>query len=275
MGTYRSFDTETWRDPWFESISPHAKLMFIYLWTNEAVNQAGLYSITKKRIEFETGLKLDEVVSELHPKVEWNPSLNLVWVKNFCKRQCANPKFFIGAVKQLKSVPGDFIEKFTTYNQSLFDKYSIERPVIPYPNGIDTISIPSQDGIDTHPISGTGSDTDQVQDIKPRAGDKKPSPTRPPAKKFIIPSIQDIASYCEERGSPVNPEKFHAYYESNGWMVGKNHMKDWKAAVRTWEQRDESKGGNGNGRTASPTPFGGAPRVRSDGEYPVDVEVCE
>ena len=54
-------------------------------------------------------------------------------------------------------------------------------------------------------------------------------------KKFIKPTIQEITDYCLERKNKVSPEKFYNYYESNGWKVGKNPMKDWKAAVRTWE----------------------------------------
>ncbi len=53
--------------------------------------------------------------------------------------------------------------------------------------------------------------------------------------KFTAPSVADVRAYCEERKNKVDPERFHAYYESNGWRVGKNPMKNWKAAVRTWE----------------------------------------
>lgn len=57
--------------------------------------------------------------------------------------------------------------------------------------------------------------------------------------KFAPPTLQDVIDYCIERKNNVSPQKFISYYESNGWMVGRNHMKDWKAAVRTWEQRDK------------------------------------
>jgi predicted transcriptional regulator len=60
-------------------------------------------------------------------------------------------------------------------------------------------------------------------------------------KKFLIPSISEISTYCKERNNEVNPEQFYDHYQSNGWMVGKNKMKDWKAAVRTWEKNGYSK----------------------------------
>ena len=60
-------------------------------------------------------------------------------------------------------------------------------------------------------------------------------------KRFEKPSISDIKQYCIERNNNVNAEQFFDYYESNGWKVGKNSMKDWKAAVRTWERSEYRK----------------------------------
>ena len=55
-------------------------------------------------------------------------------------------------------------------------------------------------------------------------------------KRFEKPTLSEIEQYCIERNNNVNAEQFFDYYESNGWKVGKNSMKDWKAAVRTWER---------------------------------------
>ena len=55
-------------------------------------------------------------------------------------------------------------------------------------------------------------------------------------KRFKKPTIQEVNEYCIERNNSVNPETFIDFYESNGWKVGKNPMKDWKACVRTWEK---------------------------------------
>lgn len=52
---------------------------------------------------------------------------------------------------------------------------------------------------------------------------------------FNIPSIEEVKTYCLERKNKVDPEAFINFYESKGWMIGKNKMKDWRAAVRTWE----------------------------------------
>lgn len=55
-------------------------------------------------------------------------------------------------------------------------------------------------------------------------------------KRFVKPKIEEIMDYCDERQNNVDAEKFYDYYSSNGWRVGKNPMKDWKASVRTWEK---------------------------------------
>lgn len=54
---------------------------------------------------------------------------------------------------------------------------------------------------------------------------------------FKKPSVEEVSEYCIERKNSINPKNFVDWYESNGWKVGKNQMKNWKAAVRTWEAR--------------------------------------
>ena len=66
-------------------------------------------------------------------------------------------------------------------------------------------------------------------------------PHSPKRKTFTKPTIDEIQDYCIERNNNVNAEHFFDYYESNGWKVGKNSMKDWKAAVRTWERSEYRK----------------------------------
>lgn len=63
------------------------------------------------------------------------------------------------------------------------------------------------------------------------------------ATRFTPPTVEEVAAYCLERKNHVDPQRFVDFYAAKGWMVGKNRMKDWKAAVRTWEQRDGEKWG--------------------------------
>lgn len=60
-------------------------------------------------------------------------------------------------------------------------------------------------------------------------------------KKFKPPTVEEVRAYCTERGNNVDAQSFVDFYTSNGWKVGKNSMKDWRASVRTWERRDNSK----------------------------------
>lgn len=60
-------------------------------------------------------------------------------------------------------------------------------------------------------------------------------------KSFVKPTIEEINQYCQERNNSINAEAFYDFYESKDWYVGKNKMKDWKACVRTWEKRNETK----------------------------------
>lgn len=54
--------------------------------------------------------------------------------------------------------------------------------------------------------------------------------------RFVPPTLEQVQDYCRERGNDVDAQRFIDFYESKGWMVGKNKMKDWKACVRTWER---------------------------------------
>lgn len=60
-------------------------------------------------------------------------------------------------------------------------------------------------------------------------------------KSFTKPTIEEIKQYCDERNNSINAEAFYDFYESKDWYVGKNKMKDWKACIRTWERRNETK----------------------------------
>jgi hypothetical protein len=62
---------------------------------------------------------------------------------------------------------------------------------------------------------------------------------------FNPPPIEEVRQYCQERKNTVDAQKWHDFYSAKGWMVGKNKMKDWKAAVRTWEKNNKP---NSNGR---------------------------
>ena len=83
-------------------------------------------------------------------------------------------------------------------------------------------------------VSVTVSDTVSVSEYVPPTEVKK----REARKRFSPPSVAEVATYCRERGSAVDPEAFVDFYAAKGWKVGNAPMKDWRASVRTWEKRD-------------------------------------
>lgn len=96
--------------------------------------------------------------------------------------------------------------------------------------------------------------TDQSQDTESQAPPPTPSPERstpqPPSElsRFTPPTVEEVREYCIERNNGVDPAMFVDFYISKGWKIGKNKMKDWRAAVRTWEakQREDNASKTGN-----------------------------
>ncbi|NLE37346.1 MAG: helix-turn-helix domain-containing protein [Pirellulaceae bacterium] len=87
--------------------------------------------------------------------------------------------------------------------------------------------------------------------VVPHVNSNQTKRTRRSARpRFSIPSVDEVAAYCRERDNQIDPQRFLDYYTANGWKVGRNSMKDWKAAVRTWEKNGFSNG-NGNGKAKS------------------------
>lgn len=56
------------------------------------------------------------------------------------------------------------------------------------------------------------------------------------SKRFVPPTLEEVKAYCAERGNDVDPQKWYDHYQSNGWMVGRTKMKDFRACIRTWER---------------------------------------
>jgi hypothetical protein len=115
-----------------------------------------------------------------------------------------------------------------------------------YRLGKDSIGKDSigEDKKDTEALPTTSEQDDLVSQLR----EKYDVPEKKTRKAFSPPSVDEVKAYCTERNNSVDAEKFVDYYSSNGWMVGKNKMKDWKAAVRTWEKNQY-----GNQKKTSPT----------------------
>lgn len=82
--------------------------------------------------------------------------------------------------------------------------------------------------------------TTTIEEYKEGKNIKKEVP-KGTKKKFEPPSVDDVRAYCQERGNGIDPEYFVDFYKAKDWMIGKNKMKDWKAAIRNWEKMDKLK----------------------------------
>lgn len=71
-------------------------------------------------------------------------------------------------------------------------------------------------------------------------------------KVFAPPNLEEVQFYCQERKNQVNPDKWFSHYQANGWLVGKNKMKDWRASVRYWEHSDYAEPKRQAGNMAAP-----------------------
>jgi len=148
--TERMIDSEIWGHPKFEPLSPNAKLLYLYSWTNERCKAAGIYHITYRKIANETKLRADRIPALLHSlvgmKVVYFEDRQILWVKNFVKRQTKSPKFLIAVAKNLQELGDEgLVKEFLEYNDTLS---------IPYPYTTNNVSIPYRY------ISGSGSGTD-------------------------------------------------------------------------------------------------------------------
>ncbi len=183
----RGFDTNFWTDPFIVRLSMESKTLYVYLWTNSRCNQAGLYEIGVETIASETGLAVESVpnlLKMLEPKVKWYPEQDLVWVKNFLKRQAKSPKFLIAAAKCLGNIKNNgTVKELLDYN---LQRHSIS---IPYEYSIDTVAILDSDT----KVAVVDSDTSASASAKSNSGSSsdKEGGEEAPAPEKISAEVQD------------------------------------------------------------------------------------
>ena len=213
MATYRTVHISFWTDPKVDDdFTPEDKYFYLYLLTNPHTNICGCYEISMKQMVRETGYNEDTVKRLLHRMeythnvIQYDASTKEVFIPRWGKYNWFNSKDTMAGVAKVVSC----------IKSERFKEAIVKGPLM---------------GVYTPPSGGGGTsvtvtDTDTVTDTV--------------SVKSKHPTLEEVKAYCKERGNKVDPERWFDYYTSNGWKVGKNPMKDWKAAVRTWE-RGESK----------------------------------
>ena len=219
MAVYRNIQISFWTDAKVaDEFTPEDKYFYLYLFTNPHTNLCGCYEISKKQVSWETGYSIDTVdrlidrFVRIHKVILFNKNTKEILLINWYKYNwTTSDKFRKPLLKEIESIKCD---EFKEYLSKMYEGDTVS---IPYPYGTDT--------------TVTVSVTDTVSDSVIEKGTSK-------RQRFTKPTIEDVKAYCEERKNNVDANKFIDYYESNGWMVGRNKMKDWKAAVRSWERNN-------------------------------------
>lgn len=213
MAKNRIVNTRFWVDDYIGNLDPVEKLLFLYFLTNPATDISGVYEIPLKTVATDTGIE-HQTVARILKRFSRDRKIfyqnGWVGIVNFAKHQLDNPSVQAGIKNGLNKAPKFILDKLGTVGGQ---------------------SVPSQSHTNTNTNTNTDTDPNTDSDV--------PAPT----KKFQPPTIQEITNYCSERKNTVDPERFMAHYESNGWKVGRNPMKDWRAAVRYWEKSGTSKKG--------------------------------
>lgn len=107
----------------------------------------------------------------------------------------------------------------------------------------------------TRTVNGTQSGTQngttkEYKNIRNKEFKENDTPNGVSKRKcFTPPTLEEVQAYCQERDNNVDPQRFVDFYESKGWLVGNSKMKNWKAAVRTWENRDRDQPKTANEKT--------------------------
>lgn len=218
MAIYRNINTTFWTDTKVaDEFTPEDKYFMLYCLTNNYTNLCGCYEISIKQMSRDTGYneetieKLLDRFKNVHKIIFYNKENKEILIKNWYKYNWTkSEKLDKPLLKEIESI------KTFDFKVFVANEY----------NKRDTVSIPYVYPMDTT-VSVTVSDTIN-NNIKEKV------------KKFKKPTIEEIKKYCFEKGYNINAEYFIDYYESNGWKVGKNPMKDWKATIRTWNSRNKN-----------------------------------
>lgn len=201
--------TEKWADPWFRKLPPTHKLAWAYLCDN--CDAAGVIDLDREMADFKIGENVDwqSFFKAAGKRCEQLES-GKVWLTGFIEFQYGRISEDCKAHKPV----------FAS-----IEKHSLNKRVSKgYPKDLDTLKEKEKD-------------TDKDKDKEGGAGE-----TKRRAPRFTPPTVDEVREFCLAHGHAVDAVKFVNFYTSKGWKVGNQAMKDWRAAVRTWESNANSRG---------------------------------
>lgn len=206
MALYRQIHTSFWEDEKIvDDFTPEDKYFMLYLMTNPHTNLCGCYSITIKQMEFETGYnkdtiqKLLERFQDVLKMIQYDTNTKELFICNWHKYNWTNsPKMLNGLKKEIKNIKSETL------------KSCINRVLIRYGNGIDTVSLAIEKEIVLE------------------------------KEKVNIPTKKEIENYLQLVGRKINIDDFMAYYEANDWLEKSGLPINWKQKVISWSMKEKS-----------------------------------
>jgi len=220
MRDYGKIHSSFWTSPDIIKLSDNGKLLAVYLLSCEHSNIVGCFRLPNAYIVEDLNWTTETVIEALKElftngfvrdceRSKW------LWICNFLTfNKPENPNQWKSARKAVKQIPEQF-----KYKQELTNYFNQIDPLS------ETLSEPLSNPL---PIVTTETETETETERAKR-------------KRFEPPSIFEVKSYIAEKNLAVSANGFLNFYESKGWMVGKNKMKDWRASIRGWASRDETK----------------------------------
>jgi len=254
MANYRNISISFWTDSKVDDdFTPEDKYFYLYLLTNPHTNICGCYEISMKQMERETGYNGDTIkrligrMQDQHKVILYSKETKEILILNWCRYNWTDSekvkKAIINVARYIKN------EAFKRY---VNDTVSLGYPYTMVTSVTDT---------DTDTVSDTGTVSESVLETETETENRYRSRYRnslsaqncasgcaeqPKTQKFIPPTVDEVRAYCNERRNGIDPEEFVSFYESKGWMIGRNKMKNWKSAIITWEKNRKQNGVNTN-----------------------------
>lgn len=234
MAIYRNVQMTFWTDSKVvDNFTPEDRYFYLYLLTNPHTNLCGCYEISFKQMSDETGYTKEVVerlldrMENIHDVIRYSKITKELLVINWSKFNWTTSKDFKKPLlKELQEVKDT---DFKSYLVNLLE------------GGYDGVMTVLSRSDDRPMTTVTVTDNKHITLSKDDDVNNKLNNLITVNNKFIPPTVEEVEAYCQERDNEVDAEHFVDFYESKGWMVGKNKMKNWKACVRTWE-RETSKG---------------------------------
>jgi hypothetical protein len=220
----RVVDTGFWSDDKVMDFSPEDKYFWLFLLTNEYTTQLGIYYLPIKKAAFDLGYSVETVRTLLdrfetkYELIMFSKTTDEVAIKNYLMYSIVKggKPVLDCLLKEQKNVKDKSLLEFI-YN-NLSNKKIDNSTVKEY---IQSLNIYINDN-----------DNDNERIVNESSTNRKK-----PDRNVIPPTLEMVTLYCESRNNGIDPENFVDFYTSKGWKIGKDKMKDWQAAIRTWERK--------------------------------------